>query len=101
MQLDECVRCRPSRGDRARHGNVAALGGALQGAFGDQPGKAMFGIVQGGDIPALARASRRGAAALDLKGYAIGGLAVGEPQEVMLAMIDETAPHLPAKSRAT
>ena len=33
---------------------------------------------------------------MDLKGYAIGGLAVGEPQDIMLRMIDVVEPHLPA-----
>ena len=65
-------------------------------AFGDQPGKAMFGIVQGGDVPELRIESARALTDLDLKGYAIGGLAVGEPQAVMLAMIETVEPHLPA-----
>src|SRR5690606_10633721 len=64
-------------------------------AFGDQPGKAMFGIVQGGDNVDLRVRSAEGLKALDLKGYAIGGLAVGEPQEVMLAMLEATCPILP------
>ena len=65
-------------------------------AFGDQPGKAMFGIVQGGDIPALRERSSAELSAMDLKGYAVGGLAVGEPQDVMLDMLDVTCPALPA-----
>ncbi|ENT01713.1 queuine tRNA-ribosyltransferase, partial [Brucella sp. 56/94] len=55
-------------------------------AFGDQPGKAMFGIVQGGDIARLRERSAEALKAMDLKGYSVGGLAVGEPQEVMLDM---------------
>ena len=60
-----------------------ALGRALQDvAFGDQPGKAMFGIVQGGDNAGAARAfRRRRCPSMGLKGYAVGGLAVGEPQD--------------------
>ena len=65
-------------------------------AFGDQPGKAMFGIVQGGDVPALRERSAQALTAMDLKGYAVGGLAVGEPQAVMLDMLDVTCPELPA-----
>jgi queuine tRNA-ribosyltransferase len=65
-------------------------------AFGDQPGKAMFGIVQGGDQPDLRVRSAQALAGLDLKGYAIGGLAVGEPQAVMLEMIETVNPYLPA-----
>jgi queuine tRNA-ribosyltransferase len=66
-------------------------------AFGTQPGKAMFGIVQGGDIPALRVRSAEALTELDLKGYAVGGLAVGEPQAVMLKMLEETLPVLPTE----
>ena len=56
----------------------------------------LFGIVQGGDIPELRHAQRaRRWSTIGFHGYAIGGLAVGEPQAVMLAMLDETAPALP------
>jgi queuine tRNA-ribosyltransferase len=64
-------------------------------AFGDQPGKAMFGIVQGGDNVQLREQSAQALKAMDLKGYAVGGLAVGEPQQVMLDMLDVTCPILP------
>lgn len=97
MQLDECVRL------PAEHAAIAkAMHLSLRWAercrmaFGTQPGKAMFGIVQGGDVPALRVESARALVDLDLKGYAIGGLAVGEPQDVMLAMIETVEPHLPA-----
>ena len=60
-------------------------------------GRALFGIVQGGDDPALARRRARARSSTSaFDGYAIGGLAVGEPQAVMLRMIDEVAPALPA-----
>jgi queuine tRNA-ribosyltransferase len=55
----------------------------------------LFGIVQGGDVPQLRQTSARGLVDIGFHGYAIGGLAVGEPQSVMLAMIEETAPGLP------
>jgi queuine tRNA-ribosyltransferase len=55
----------------------------------------MFGIVQGGDVPALRVESARALTDLDLKGYAVGGLAVGEPQAVMFGMIEAVEPHLP------
>jgi queuine tRNA-ribosyltransferase len=68
MQLDECVLPAEAERDRARW-NVAALGRALQDvAFGEQPGKAMFGIVQGGDIPKLRERSAAGLAALGPEG---------------------------------
>ncbi|KQP51650.1 tRNA guanosine(34) transglycosylase Tgt [Methylobacterium sp. Leaf106] len=96
MQLDECVRLpaeRPAIESAMRLSLRWAERCRLQ--FGEQPGKAMFGIVQGGDVPDLRVESARGLVGLDLKGYAIGGLAVGEPQAVMLAMIETVEPHLP------
>ncbi|MCJ2128264.1 tRNA guanosine(34) transglycosylase Tgt [Methylobacterium sp. E-045] len=96
MQLDECVRLpaeRPAIESAMRLSLRWAERCRLQ--FGEQPGKAMFGIVQGGDLPDLRVESARGLVDLDLKGYAIGGLAVGEPQAVMLAMIETVEPHLP------
>jgi queuine tRNA-ribosyltransferase len=96
MQLDECVAlpASPTEIERAMEMSLR-WAERCKVAFGDQPGKAMFGIVQGGDIPHLRVRSAQALAGLDLKGYAIGGLAVGEPQEVMLDMIDTTIPHMP------
>ena len=96
MQLDECVAlpAEPREIERAMEMSVR-WAERCKTAFGDQPGKAMFGIVQGGDIPHLRERSAEALAGLDLKGYAIGGLAVGEPQAVMLDMISTTLPHLP------
>ena len=87
MQLDECVQL-PAADDARREGDaaVAALGGALHASpSASSPGKALFGIVQGGDVARAARRERaRRSSSIDFDGYAIGGLAVGEPQEVML-----------------
>ncbi|MGE0629072.1 MAG: tRNA guanosine transglycosylase, partial [Hyphomicrobiaceae bacterium] len=55
----------------------------------------LFGIVQGGTDRDLRRASAHALVGLDFPGYAIGGLAVGEGQDLMLATLDETLPHLP------
>src|SRR5215213_5425414 len=97
MQLDECVKL-PCTDDVAEKAMQLSLRWAerCRVAFGEQPGKAMFGIVQGGAVERLRIESARELANLDLKGYAIGGLAVGEPQEVMLRMIETVEPHLPA-----
>jgi len=97
MQLDECVRlpAEPKEIERAMQMSLR-WAERCKVAFGNQPGKAMFGIVQGGDIPDLRVRSAQGLAALDLKGYAVGGLAVGEPQAVMLDMLDITLPELPS-----
>ena len=66
-------------------------------AFEGAPaGRALFGIVQGGDDKGLRLESARALVDMGFDGYAIGGLAVGEPQDVMLAVVAEAVPHLPA-----
>lgn len=97
MQLDECVAL-PAEPKEIRRAMEMSLRWAerCKTAFGNQTGKAMFGIVQGGDIEELRVQSAEGLKALDLKGYAVGGLAVGEPQEVMLRMLNTTLPVLPS-----
>ena len=96
MQLDECVRLPAERAavEKAMHLSLR-WAERCRVAFGEQPGRALFGIVQGGADPALRVESARELVDLDLKGYAVGGLAVGEPQAVMLAMIETVEPHLP------
>ncbi|APH72189.1 tRNA guanosine(34) transglycosylase Tgt [Aquibium oceanicum] len=98
MQLDECVAlpAEPAEIERAMELSLR-WAERCKTAFGDQPGKAMFGIVQGGDIAALRVRSAEALKAMDLKGYAVGGLAVGEPQSVMLEMLEATCPVLPAE----
>ncbi len=61
-----------------------------------RPDQALFGIVQGGIFPDLRQASARFLAELDLPGYAVGGLAVGETKEQMYDTLDETCPAMPA-----
>jgi queuine tRNA-ribosyltransferase len=97
MQLDECVRLPSTRADIERAMRLSLdWAERSKRAFGSQPGKAIFGIVQGGDIPDLRIASANALAEMDFPGYAIGGLAVGEPQAVMLDMIETVEPHLPS-----
>jgi queuine tRNA-ribosyltransferase len=57
---------------------------------------ALFGIVQGGMYMDLRRQSAEALAALDLPGYALGGLSVGEPTDLMLSVAESTLPLLPA-----
>jgi queuine tRNA-ribosyltransferase len=59
-------------------------------------GNALFGIVQGGMYPALRLESLRGLERIGFDGYAIGGLAVGEPKEERERMLDAIEPELPA-----
>ncbi|WP_131193887.1 tRNA guanosine(34) transglycosylase Tgt [Lichenihabitans psoromatis] len=98
MQLDECVRLPASREDIER-AMLLSLRWAERSrkAFGGKPGRAIFAIVQGGDVPDLRIESATALAGMDFPGYAVGGLAVGEPQDVMLAMIETVAPHLPTR----
>jgi queuine tRNA-ribosyltransferase len=98
MQMDECVRLPAERADIERAMQLSLRWAARsKRAFESAPdGYMLFGIVQGGDVPELRHASARGLVEIGFHGYAIGGLAVGEPQAVMLDMIEETAPVLPA-----
>ena len=59
------------------------------------PGQMLWGINQGGTYPDLRVQHMKDIAALDLPGYAIGGLAVGEPAPVMYEIIEAVEPHMP------
>lgn len=59
------------------------------------PQQMLFGINQGGTVPDLRVWHMKEIAALDCDGYAIGGLAVGEPTETMYGIIDAVEPHMP------
>jgi queuine tRNA-ribosyltransferase len=98
MQLDECVRLPAGRDDIERAMRLSLRWAERsKRAFESAPsGYMLFGIVQGGDVPALRQQSAQALIEIGFHGYAIGGLAVGEPQAVMLAMIEEAAPMLPA-----
>jgi queuine tRNA-ribosyltransferase len=99
MQLDECISY-PAGEDEARRAMELSLRWAerCKIAFADmsKPGQALFGIVQGGVYPDLRKRSADALVAMDLPGYSIGGLAVGEGQEMMLQTLEHTVPHLPA-----
>ncbi|WP_294640563.1 tRNA guanosine(34) transglycosylase Tgt [uncultured Aureimonas sp.] len=98
MQLDECIRLPAERPEVERAMELSLRWAERCAiAFGDQPGKAMFGIVQGGDVVDLRVRSAERLRAMNLKGYAVGGLAVGEPQDVMLRILEETIPVMPAE----
>jgi len=64
-------------------------------AFGNRPGHALFGIVQGGVTPHLREASAQALIDIGFDGYAVGGLAVGEGQEAMFGVLDYTPDFLP------
>jgi queuine tRNA-ribosyltransferase len=103
MQLDECVALPAPRAEveRAVDRSLAwagrcqrALAHYLQTGLAG-PGQALFGIVQGGTDPGLRRRSAEALVAMDLPGYAIGGLAVGETHAAMIETLALTAALLP------
>ncbi|MBU2867932.1 tRNA guanosine(34) transglycosylase Tgt [Pacificibacter marinus] len=64
-------------------------------AFGDRPGHALFGIMQGGVTPELREESAKALIDIGFDGYAIGGLAVGEGQEAMFGVLEYAPDYLP------
>jgi queuine tRNA-ribosyltransferase len=98
MQLDECVALPAERSEieRAMQLSLRWAERCKRAFEKAAPGNALFGIVQGGDDLDLRRESTRALTGIGFDGYAIGGLAVGETQEVMLKIVGETAPMLPA-----
>jgi len=100
MQLDECLKLPASSEEIARAMQLSLRWAERsKRAFEARAkqGYALFGIVQGGDDLVLRAESARALTSMDFQGYAIGGLAVGEPQEVMFKIVAETAPVLPAE----
>ena len=96
MQLDECVRL-PCSDAEAKRAMRLSLHWAERSrkAFAEAPGRAIFGIVQGGAVKPLRIDSAKALSRMDFHGLAIGGLAVGEPQNVMIDMLETVIPHLP------
>jgi queuine tRNA-ribosyltransferase len=96
MQLDECIALPAERKEMERAMELSLRWGhRSKDAFGDQPHRALFGIVQGGDDPELRSRSAAGLKSIGFSGYAVGGLAVGEPQETMFRVLSEITPELP------
>jgi queuine tRNA-ribosyltransferase len=104
MQFDECIELPAERREIERAMELSlrwaerskrafetqlATGGA-------RPGQALFGIVQGGTDAELRRRSAEALVAIDFPGYAVGGLAVGEGHDAMIATLSETLAHLPS-----
>ena len=97
MQLDECIGLPAERQEMERAMELSLRwGDRSKTAFGHQPHRALFGIVQGGDDPELRGRSAAGLKSIGFDGYSIGGLAVGEPQETMFRVLSEITPELPA-----
>ena len=96
MQLDECVAL-PASGREIARAMRLSLRWAERSkrAFGARSDAALFGIVQGGDDESMRLQSAAALVDMEFAGYAIGGLAVGEPQDAMLRVLDVTVPALP------
>lgn len=96
MVLDECTPF-PCSEDEAAQSMRLSVSWAERSkrAFSGGTGQAVFGIVQGSVFPELRRESAEALIDIGFPGYAVGGLAVGEGQEAMLKVLDETVPVLP------
>ncbi len=106
MQFDECTPYETRRGNEAHRTTEAEARASMELSLRwarrcrdefqrlDNP-NALFGIVQGGMFESLREASLQGLLELELPGYAIGGLSVGEPKEDMLRVLGHVAPLLP------
>jgi queuine tRNA-ribosyltransferase len=97
MVLDECIKLPAAHEDVAASMRLSTRWARRsRDAFMPREGYGQFGIVQGGTYGDLREESAAALTVLDFEGYAIGGLAVGEGQELMFAMLDISTPLLPA-----
>jgi queuine tRNA-ribosyltransferase len=108
MVLDECL-AHPSDAARARQSMertlrwacrardrfLALRDGLVPGVIVSNPGQVQFGIVQGSVFPELRQESAHRTVEIGFDAYAIGGLSVGEPIEVMYDIVSRTTPCLP------
>jgi len=96
MIFDECVKY-PATYEETKQAMDRSLAWAQRSkdAFTQRDGYGIFGIVQGGVHEDLRKVSAQGLQEIGFDGYAIGGLAVGEGQEVMLKVLDYTPDFLP------
>ncbi len=96
MAFDECPAL-PATDDEVARAMRLSMRWAQRSrdAFGDRPGYALFGIMQGGVTHDLREESANALKAIGFDGYAIGGLAVGEGQEAMFGVLDYATDMLP------
>ncbi|MCL2737451.1 MAG: tRNA guanosine(34) transglycosylase Tgt [Alphaproteobacteria bacterium] len=96
MVLDECLKLPAAREVVQRNIDmVTRWARRSKDAFIDRPGYGIFGIVQGADYKDLRVKSAAALIDIGFDGYAVGGLAVGEPQDVMFGVLSHTCPLLP------
>jgi queuine tRNA-ribosyltransferase len=97
MCLDECTPFPATEQQAADSMGLSMRWAArCRDAFTPREGHGLFGIVQGGVYPDLRAESVEALTRIGFEGYAVGGLAVGEGQEMMFAVLDSTVPRLPA-----
>ncbi|MDN5347878.1 MAG: queuine tRNA-ribosyltransferase [Clostridia bacterium] len=95
MAFDECV-AYPCSYEEARTGVERTTAWAERClAAHRRPDQALFGIIQGSVFPDLRVRSAKQITSLNFPGYGIGGLSVGEPKEMMYAILEEIRPFLP------
>jgi queuine tRNA-ribosyltransferase len=96
MALDECPAFPAAKSDIEKSLALTTRWAARsKAAFGEQPGRACFGIAQGGVFADLRKRSAEALIEIGFDGYAMGGLAVGEEQSAMFETLDAAVPHLP------
>lgn len=96
MVLDECVAAGVTTDEvKIAKDRSTLFASKCKSAFEARPGYGLFGIVQGGANPNLREASAKELVEIGFDGYAIGGLAVGEGQEVMFEVLDYCPDFLP------
>jgi queuine tRNA-ribosyltransferase len=96
MVLDECTPHPATRDQTASSMGLSMRWAARsKQAFVRRPGYGLFGIVQGGIYVDLRHQSVAALTGIGFDGYAIGGLAVGEGQEIMFQVLDGTMPAIP------
>jgi queuine tRNA-ribosyltransferase len=96
MCFDECPALPASDEDVAKSMRMSMRWAQRsRDAFGDRPGHALFGIMQGGVTPELREESAKALVDIGFDGYAIGGLAVGEGQEAMFGVLEYAPDYLP------
>lgn len=95
MNFDQCIEYPADRGDVEQALARTTEWAKICRNYPLSPHQNLFGIVQGGCYPDLRKISAESLIEMDFDGYAIGGLSVGEPTEIMLSTIEETTSLLP------
>lgn len=95
MVLDTCIPYPSTRDEAITATRLTGRWAKRSRTVRPDTGQLLFGIVQGGMYPDLRKEAAQELIDIGFDGYAIGGLSVGEPKDEMMAMLEETVPHLP------